>query len=300
LVEKPLAQTIDDCKKIAEEVKKIDSIFMIGFELKYSMFFKKMKELIEKGEIGKVIIGIGIDNVSVGGNYFFRGKRGKKEYYKTLLLQKGTHSLDLFNYFVGGRPVRVFASGNLDVFGGKESKDKLCRDCERKKSCPYYVNYEYFDSGYGAKIIIDDHCVYSKEVDINDNSQLLIEYDTGARVVYTECHFTPEYTSEFTLIGEKGKMYSLYNHESDGNMSIIRVSYRHSDHIDEYKPKLSPGGHGGGDPLLIEEFLDRILKKKVHLNKKEIQSAYDSAVLAICAEESIQKKVPIDIPLINF
>jgi len=295
LVEKPLAQTIEDCKRIAEEVKKTDKVFMLGFELRYCVLFENMKKLIDKGRIGRVIIGIGIDNVSVGGNYYFHRKMGK-EYYKSLLLEKGVHSLDLLNYFLGGRPIKVFASGNLDVFGGEESDDKLCRNCEKKDTCPYYVNYKSFVMDYGELVTIDDYCVYSKERDLNDNSQLLIEYDTGARATFTECHFTPEYSREFTLIGDMGKMYGFYNNEGH---FIIRISYRHSDHIDEYRPKPTGGGHGGGDKRMIDEFLDRILKKK-NLNEKEIESGYYSAVLAICAEESIQKKVPVDIPLIDF
>jgi predicted dehydrogenase len=295
MVEKPLAQTVEDCKKIAEAVKKTKGVFMVGFELRHCVLFEKMKELIDEGKIGKVIMGIGIDNVSVGGDYYYHGKGRKKDYYKTLLLQKGSHSLDLLNYFMGGRPVRVFASGGLDVFGGKEPDDKLCRDCEKKDTCPYYVNHKSFMMDYGQEVTIEDHCVYSKDMDINDNSQLLIEYNNGARATFTECHFTPEYSREFTLIGDKGKMYGFYNNEGD---FVIRVSYRHSNHIDEYRPKSTGGGHGGGDIRIINEFLKRILKKSKS-NKEAMESAYDSAVLAICAEKSIEEKKVIDIPLME-
>jgi len=290
-LEKPMAQTIEDCKKIIEVAKKSKGIFMVGYELRYCSLFKEMKKLIDEGRIGRVIIGIGIDNVSVGGNYYFHGKGRRKEYYKSLLLQKGCHSLDLLNWFMGSRPLRVFASGGLNVFGGDEPNDKRCRDCEKKSSCPYFVDYRKFTLDYGVDISIEDGCVYAQEVSLNDNSQLLIEYENGKRATFTECHFTPEYSREFTFIGDRGKMYGFYNNEGH---FIIRISYRHSYHIDEYRVPHPGGGHGGGDPAIMKRFLESIVLGEK--DKENLESAYYSAVLAICAEKSIETGKVIEIP----
>lgn len=290
-LEKPVAQTLEDCKKIIEAAKKSKGIFMVGYELRHCTLFQDMKKFIDEGKIGRVIIGIGLDNVSVGGNYFFHGKGRRKEYYKSLLLQKASHSIDLLNWFMGSRPVRVYASGGLDVFGGDEPNDKRCRDCEKKETCPYFVDYKRFVLDYGEEVSIEDGCVYAKEVTLGDNSQLLIEYENGKRATFTECHFTPEYSREFTLIGDKGKMYGFYNNEGHFN---IRISYRHSYHIDEYHPPHPGGGHGGGDPAIKKKFIENIITGKK--DKENLESAYYSTAVGICAEKSIETGKVIEIP----
>lgn len=127
--------------------------------------------------------------------------------------------------------------------------------------------------------------------DVADNSVLAVTYDNGTRATFTGCHFTPEYTREFTFVGETGKLYALYNNE--GNF-LIRVQHRFTDHVDEYRPVYTGGHHGGGDLRIMEEFLDCI--EQGRRPRAGARAAYDSTALAICAEESIQTGLPVDIP----
>ncbi|MBW1772687.1 MAG: Gfo/Idh/MocA family oxidoreductase, partial [Deltaproteobacteria bacterium] len=55
LVEKPLANTIDDGKKMVEACKKAKVTLMCGFHLRRITGFRKMKELIAGGAIGEPI-----------------------------------------------------------------------------------------------------------------------------------------------------------------------------------------------------------------------------------------------------
>ncbi|RLI37365.1 hypothetical protein DRO55_01530 [Candidatus Bathyarchaeota archaeon] len=291
MLEKPMAQTVEECRRIVEEAYRAEGIFMIGLELRHCILFERVRKLIDDGAIGRVILGLALDNVSVGGNYYYHDKFRRKEYAKSLLLEKAVHSLDLLNWFMGGWPTRVYALGGLDYYGGSEPPDKRCRDCERKGDCPFYIDHERFVMDYGAVIQKDDLCVFSEECTTRDNSQLLISYDNGTRATFTECHFTPEYTREFTFIGDRGKLYALYNNE--GNF-LIRVRHRFTDHIDEYRPIYTGGHHGGGDLNIMEEFLDCIHEGRQP--RANVEAAYYSAVLALCAEESIDTGMPIDIP----
>lgn len=87
--------------------------------------------------------------------------------------------------------------------------------------------------------------MYAEEVDVEDNSLVTIDYDNGARVVYCECHFTPEYTREFTFTGTKGKMVAFYNKEQE---FVITVTRRHSKERAVYHPPKVPGGHDARSP----------------------------------------------------
>jgi predicted dehydrogenase len=193
---------------------------------------------------------------------------------------------------MGSRPIRVFATGGLDVFGKKEPVSKRCHVCEIRDKCPYNISSKATTLDYNLKISVEDGCVYSQERDLNDNSMAIIEYNNGARATYTECHFTPEYTREFTFIGDKGKMYGFYSNE--GNFTI-RIQYRHTDHIDEYHPPLTEGAHGGGDRRLMDDFLACIVNGKTL--QYNLQEARDATAVAAAAEESIETGLPVDIRL---
>lgn len=291
MVEKPMAQTVADCQRMAEAAARAPGVFMIGLELRHCVLFERVRQLLDAGAIGRVLLGWGIDNVSVGGNYFYHGRMRRRDYIGSLLIQKACHSLDLLNWFMGGSPRQVFAYGDLSYYGGTEPSDKRCRDCSRATTCPFFVNHDRFAMDYGVNVEVDDLCVWGNDADVPDNSVLAIAYDNDTRATFTECHFTPEYTREFTLVGEDGKLYALYNNE--GNF-LIRVQQRHSDHHDEYRPVYTGGHHGGGDLRIREEFLDCI--REGRQPRANVQAAYDSTVLAICAEESIRTGSPVDIP----
>jgi len=290
-LEKPMAQSIADCDAILRAGRKSGRVLMLGYELRHCVLFEEMHKIIQRGDIGAIKLANVFDNVSVGGNYFYHDKCRRREYIYNLLLQKACHSIDLLNWFVGAQPRRVFASSGLDVFGGNEPNDKRCRSCDKKGSCPYAIDHRRFLMDYGATVEKEDLCVYAKEVDVPDNSLLLIDYDNGVRATFTECHFTPEYTREFWLVGDKGKMYGFYNNECE---FVIRVTYRHSKKVDEYRPKSPGGGHGGGDPRLHEHFLDCVLEGRQP--DPGPMAGRDSAAIAIAAEESALAGAPVTIP----
>ncbi len=291
-LEKPIAQTVEESDDIIKAWAGAKTVLMVGLELRYCSLFTRMRRLLDEGVIGDVLTGLAIDNVSVGGNYYYHDKQRKKSYIRSLLTQKGVHTIDLLNWFMGGRPQKVYARGSLAYYGGNEPDDKRCRDCEKKKNCAFFISYESFIMDYGQAIKKDDYCVFAREADVNDNSQVIITYDSGKSAVYTECHFTPEYTRDFELTGSRGKMNALYNNE--GNF-LIRNRYRHTDHIDEWRPPALPGGHGGGDPLIQQEFLEWI-KHPEKMRADQNIAARDATCVGAAAELSIETGQPVEIP----
>lgn len=295
-LEKPMAQTIEDCDRIIKAWDGSDVVFMVGLELRYCTLMQECKAIVDSGEIGKIIMGTVVDNVSVGGQYYFHGPRRKKEYIKSLILEKGTHSLDLANWLVGATPVKAYATGGLDVFGGDEPNDKRCIDCDKRDTCPYYINTDRFVLDYGEAFgNTPDYCVYAKECDVSDNSIVLVDYDNGARLSYVECHFTPEYTREFMFIGTQGKMEAFYNNEQDFK---IKVWKRHTKEPYYVYPEKVEGGHGGGDTGIIREFYERLQSGTPCM--KGVKGARDSAAIAIAAYTSEETGSPVTIPHVDY
>jgi predicted dehydrogenase len=292
-LEKPMAQSISECDAMIEEWKRAQTVFMIGLELRYCSLCEQMKRIIDEGRIGTVVLGYAVDNVSVGGQYYYHGPRRRKEYIRSLVLEKGTHTLDLMNWFIGGSPVRVYSEGGLNVFGRTEAAEKRCRDCDRAKRCPYFVSHaKGFQMDYGVQTLEQpDLCVHGRDADVDDNSVLTVRYDNGARMTYVECHFTPDYTREFTLIGDQGRLYGFYNNEQEFR---IELTWRHSAQREVLYPEKRPGGHGGGDPGIQREFLDRVAAGRPCA--LGVRGARDSAAIAIAAGESAESGEAVAVP----
>ena len=290
-LEKPMAQTIADCDAMIEAWQGTEAVFMVGLELRYCTLCRQMHEILERGDIGPVKVGTAVDNVSVGGDYYFHGPRRRREYIKSLVLEKGTHTLDLMNWFVGAQPVRVYAEGGLDVFGGDRPDDLRCGVCDERDRCPYAILAGEITMDYGERVRKPDGCVWGREVDVDDNTVLTVRYDSGAKITYTECHFTPDYNRHFTLIGTKGRMVGFYNNQQDFR---IELSFRHRWHLEVLRPPKVAGGHGGGDPQIRREFLARVQAGRRCC--PGVADARNSAAIAIAGEESCQTHRPVEIP----
>lgn len=295
-LEKPMAQTIADCDAILRAWETSGATLMVGLELRYCTLCQEIRRLLDAGEIGAVKLASAVDNVSVGGQYYYHNNRRRKAFIRSLMIEKGTHTLDLMNWFVGSSPTRVFGEGGLDVFGGNEANDKRCRDCERKASCPYFMDAQRFTWDYGETSKENmDFCVWAREVDVDDNSVITVRYANGAKMTYTECHFTPDYNRHFVLVGDKGRLTALYNNEQE---FLIRVEKRHSSKVDEYHPSRSSGGHGGGDPKILAEFIRRAAASE-HSCPGALD-ARNSAAIAIAAAESCETHQPVAIAPFEF
>ena len=293
LCEKPLCQTIDDARRIVSAVRSAAGIFMVGFELREASVFRTMRQLLDEGRIGTVMVGHAFDNVSVGGNYFYHDPKRQKAFYKSLLLQKACHSLDLLNWMMGSHPVTVYGIGGMDFYGRKEDPGLRCGECDRADTCPYCVKEQQLTMDYGVAVETRDACVWSREMDLNDNSELCISYAGGGKATFQECHFTPDYSREFWLVGDEGKMYGYY--DNPGRF-LVRIEYSHSPErrTEEWRPPATGGSHGGGDRNMRDEFYRRIIESDPQLDA--LESAYYSTALAICAEESIDSGMPVSVP----
>jgi myo-inositol 2-dehydrogenase/D-chiro-inositol 1-dehydrogenase len=113
-LEKPCGITRNECYHLLDLANHSDRVFMLGHELRYSPFFQKIKELVDRGEIG---------NPRMVWTREFRGPFQKKSgdwiqderLSGGCLVDKNCHHFDLMNWWVGARPQRVSAFGGCAV-----------------------------------------------------------------------------------------------------------------------------------------------------------------------------------------
>ena len=140
-----------------------------------------------------------------------------------------------------------------------------------------------------------DLCVFRKEVDVEDNSTLMMELDGGIRATYMQCHFTPDYCRNYTFIGTEGRLENL----DDGTKVIVRMrdksnrwqNLAHSD----LSVKPASGGHGGADPLVCRDFVDMLLDGKMPISTP--LAGRMSVAVGCAATSSIRNGwAPVDVP----
>ncbi|MCL7049428.1 hypothetical protein MKW94_001261 [Papaver nudicaule] len=170
LVEKPLCTTVADCKMVIEAARKRpEMLVQVGLEYRYMPPVAKLIDVVQNGTIGQVKM------VSIREHRFpFLVKVNDWNRFNEntggTLVEKCCHFFDLMTLFVGAMPVRVMASGAIDV----NHKDEI----------------------YDGKI-----------PDIIDNAYVIVEFDNGSRGMLDLCMFAEgsKNEQEISVVGDIGK-----------------------------------------------------------------------------------------------
>ena len=102
LLEKPMADTVEECDAILEEVSKTDKCFMVGHMCRFDTVYALAAEQIASGSIGRVL--------SIHARRNLAGSiTAKVCQHISALFGDGVHDLDLALWYTGARPVSVYA-----------------------------------------------------------------------------------------------------------------------------------------------------------------------------------------------
>jgi predicted dehydrogenase len=262
-LEKPIAITVEGGKRVLEARDKSGKTLLIGFVLRYNKAYRKMKDLISSGMIGELKTGWILHSVGAGSDWYFHDWHGSVENTGGLLLQKGSHDLDIINWIVDSKVKRIAAFGSQDFFGGNKPNDLVCHKCEDRNKCSEgtidrTINWKRPD-GKQAEVLYNqwrNKCVFREEVDVLDNHQVLLEYENGVKVSYLECHYTPDDNREYIFIGTKGKL-KLDDANDSITVELRNGMYNRKEKI-TFENLQSGEGHGGGDKYILDDFISAL------------------------------------------
>lgn len=294
--EKPLAITTEGCDRILRAWKASGKHLMVGFNMRYMNIFRVMKEIVDSGTIGEIKAVWVRHFVGHGGDFYYHDWHANRKNTTSLLLQKGSHDIDMIHWITGRYTKRVAAFGSLDFFGGDKPNDLTCPECPDKDTCTEVMSHSRIQ------------CAFRKEIDVEDNNVVIMELEGGIKASYLQCHFTPDYHRNYVFIGTEGR---VENSEPEGKVWVkmrrttpgpnkSRLLDNDSDIWREladrtYEIKPAVGGHSGADPVICNDFLDMVL-----LGKEPIATpiAGRMSVAAGCAAaQSIRSGgIPVDVP----
>jgi predicted dehydrogenase len=243
--EKPLATTLEDCLRIEDAVRKHpDRHFFFGLVLRYSPHYRRIKEILETGAIGRIVSFEFNETLPPHhGGYIHGNWRRHRTLAGSHMLEKCCHDLDLANWLVDSRPVRAASFGGLDVFipalAGQEKEFD-----GRDEGGPSV--YHVWTDPHGTSPFNDDK-------DIVDNQVAVIEYQNGVRACFhTNCHaLLPE--RRFSICATRG---ALRADALAGTLEWRRIG---SDEI--HREFTGEGGsHAGGDEIMVRALLETITR----------------------------------------
>jgi predicted dehydrogenase len=281
--EKPLAITIEGCDRILEAWRASGKHLMVGFNMRYMRMFNVMKSIAEDGVIGEIKAVWVRHFVGEGGNFYYHDWHAMRRNTTSLLLQKGSHDIDMIHWLTGHYTRRVVAMGSLDFFGGDKPNDLDCRDCDETATCPDV-----------ATASTRTQCAFRQEVDVEDHDLLLMDLEGGIKAAYLQCQYTPDYHRNYCLIGTKGRMECR---DLVGDVTVLTRRGNAPEFLSNrtYHVKPAEGGHGGADPVIADDFVQMLVTGKQPV-ATPLAGRMSVAVGVKGAESLRNGSIPLDIP----
>ncbi|KFY09588.1 hypothetical protein V491_08091 [Pseudogymnoascus sp. VKM F-3775] len=324
--EKPMTTDEKHCQEILDAAKRTGRKLRVTFNYRYAPHNTKIRELLADNTIGQVF-SVHFEwllNTQHGADYFRRWHRDKRN-SGGLLVHKSTHHFDLVNFWLGSQPNTVFALGELNFYGkenaekrGEEKFYSRARGSEAAKDDPFALHMEdhaelkalYLDAeeedGYYR-----DQSVFGDGINIEDTMGVIVKYQSGAMLTYNLVAYSPLEGFRVCFNGSKGRLEvnviekSYVNGGGDRNLEgavdDIDITV-HPLFGESYKVQIDQGqgGHGGGDPVLLNDLFGEPAPDRFNRAASHIDGAM-SILTGIAANQSIRTGQAVQVKgLVHF
>ncbi|MCD7446929.1 hypothetical protein HAX54_018900 [Datura stramonium] len=254
LVEKPLCTNVSDCKKVINAAKtRSDMLVQVGLEYRYMPPVAKLIDIVKGGALGQVKM------VAIREHRFpFLVKVDNWNRFNCntggTLVEKCCHFFDLMRLFIGANPVRIMASGAMDL----NHKDEV----------------------YDGRV-----------PDIIDNAYVIVEFDNGSRGMLDLCMFAEgsKNEQEISVVGDIGKGEALvpesivrWGTRAEGRNGVQTI-------LAEDKRIKYDGLHHGSSYLEHLQFLSAVRARGEQAPAVGLHDGLVSVAIGVAAQLSIQK-----------
>jgi predicted dehydrogenase len=300
MIEKPMALTVSDCKAIVRAKLAANRILQVGFVLRFTPFYRKIKEIVDSGVLGQIMSVSASECLSVGHSIsYMRRWHRKRANSGSFLMAKCSHDMDILCWLIGSRPTRVASFGDNNFFLPEKQPATHCSICPESDSCPYKFGRQ--DSGF---VVLSeeqkanlskydvDLCVYNNDKDIVDNQVCILEYGSQVRATFSLQCFHPAGSERFiTITGSGGYLFGTFH----GNRIELHSSGTGKREVFDLNEEINSGdGHGGGDSRFLREFIECIRDGREP--QSDCLAGMASTVIACAIEEARAANKVVVIP----
>jgi predicted dehydrogenase len=284
-LEKPMAITTAGCDRILRAAFAHKRKLYLGHNMRHMTSMQKMKEVIDRGDIGEVKAGWCRHFVAYGGDAYFKDWHADRAKSTSLLLQKGAHDIDILHWLCHGFTTRVTAMGGLDVYNritDRHDPSERGDATFREENWPPLAQK-------GMNPVMD----------VEDLSMMLMRLDNGVFASYQQCHYTPDAWRNYTIIGTEGRVENFG--DSPGDCTVVVWNTRHGfDGVGDVRYRIAEahGSHGGADPTIVAEFV-RYLQEGGKIATSPIAARYSVAAGCAATDSLRHDNVAVDIPPVD-
>ena len=327
VTEKPITTDERKAQRIIDAQKKTGRHIRVAFNYRYAPHHTKIRELIRDGVIGDVF-SVHFEwllNTVHGADYYRRWHRNKAN-SGGLLVHKATHHFDLVNFWLGTEPDTVFAFGDLNFYGKQNAEKRgvkdfyyRCHGSEAAKGDHFAIDMDnnpalkamYLDaekdSGY-----IRDRSVFGDDISIEDTMAVLVRYKNNVMMSYSLNSYLPWEGFNVMINGSKGRIEyhaverPYINAGGDKKNEGATKTYEIKVYPMIGEPYIVPikkieGGHGGGDPVMLEDLFHPGAQEDEFHRAADHVDGIKSILTGVAANKSIASGMPIKVgTLVNF
>jgi len=283
-LEKPLAITTAGCDRILEAAQKHQARLYVGHNLRFFPIFRKMKQIIDSGRIGEVQAIWCRHFIAYGGDAYYKDWHADRRCTNTLLLQKGSHDIDLIHHLARAHTQRTVGMGMLSVYNRID--DRHPADTPGDPS-----NTDVWPPLAQTQL--------NPVLDVEDHNAVLMQLANGVQATYQQCHYTPDSHRNYTVIGTEGRIENCGDYATAEFQPVIRLWTRRVAYVENGTESISvppmPGGHGGADPEIVSDFL-RYLETGQFAGAAPIDARQAVAVGELAARSLREGNRPMDVP----
>ncbi len=250
--EKPLATTLQQCQDIAAVRRRHPAQeFVVGFVLRYSAFYRTMKQWIDEGRLGRLLSMEFNETLAPDHGAAMHGNwRRRTDWAGPMLIEKCCHDIDLMLWMTGSQPARVASFGGLDFFTARNAHHNELYPVGEK-------GYRYYDRGLATGFAVGTEqniTPFSDDKDTIDNQVAILELESGARVSFHFCMHSALLERRFYLCGTRG---TIRGDVLTGTLDYKPVGW---DSTTETVRPIEGDDHGGAEGPMARDLVDCMLR----------------------------------------
>lgn len=281
LLEKPIAPTAEECKRVVEEVTRAGVVFAVCHVMRYTPYTRLLKSIVDAGTVGQII---SVDHLEPVGFWhqahsFVRGNWRREDLGSPMLLAKSCHDLDWLRHIVGSPYAEVSSFGSLRHFRPENApagSGTRCLECAVEPDCAYSAPRLYLgmigrgDTGWPVNVLDAEpteqsivtalkegpygRCVYHCDNDVVDNQVVSARFEDGTTATFTMTGFAVGRPRETRIFGTRGELYG------DGEKVVVNdfLTGAVTEHVAGDSDGMITSGHGGGDDGVIAAFVEAV------------------------------------------
>ena len=310
LLEKPVAPNAVDCETIARAAEQKGVKALVCHVLRYTPFFTTIKKLLMEGAVGEICSIDHREHVEIlhQSHSFVRGNWGNSQRASCMLLQKSCHDLDILQWLIGKKCLKIQSFGGLHYFTREnmpEGAPGRCLDgCPHGESCIFNAEKLYLksksewfrgactgivnatDAQVEQALRINQYgkCVYQCDNDVVDRQTVNMLFEDGITVTFSMNAFNKG-GRHIHIFGTKGELWG----SMDSREEPVRVRDFCTNQITEYPVTGKDGlesGHGGGDVGIVQALHSYLCGTYEGFSASDIRTSVDNHHLVFAAERS--------------